>query len=103
MWAGSYAPRTALFDAEGIPLGIAHDRPRPLGIGLRLDERCAQPGQALELHLALVRGQVEVERVRLRPRSLTALEEKARAAGRRLPHGVESVELALVHTRVAQQ
>src|SRR5262245_50243059 len=99
---GSCVPGTALFDAERVRLGIAHDRPRAIALRLRLPQARAELPESLDLCLTVVGAEVEVDRIRLRPRLLAPLEEEAGPARRRLARDVEGVGLALVHAGVEQ-
>src|SRR5207244_13366106 len=83
--AGSCGRRTELFDAERVRLGIPHDRPGTFGVALRLDDGRAEAAQPFDLLLAVVRADVEMDRVRRGPRLLPPLEQEARAARRRFP------------------
>src|SRR5439155_6037234 len=57
----------------------------------------ARARQALEFRLAIPGEEIEMDRIELRPRLLTPLEEEARAASVGIPSHVEGFELALVH------
>jgi len=61
--AGSCDPPAALLDAERIPIRVAHDSPRPIHVGLCLDQRGARAGEPLDLRLAVIRSEVEVDRI----------------------------------------
>src|SRR5437867_348791 len=100
--AGSFVRAAELLDAERVPLGISHDRPRALVVGLRLDDGRARGSEPLDLRLTVVRPEVEMDGIRLRPRSLAALEEVARPASVRIVRRIESGELPPVDSCIAE-
>src|SRR5207244_1326716 len=63
----------------------------------RLHHEGARARQALKFRLAIPGEEIEMDRIELRPRLLTPLEEEARAASVGIPSHVEGFELALVH------
>src|SRR5689334_9505086 len=78
--AGSCTPRTARawsLHAERIRVRVAHDRPDPLAGRSRFDYRGPRPSEAPDLGLAIVGEQVQMERERLGPGLLAALEQEA--------------------------
>src|SRR5437867_6663074 len=89
-------------DAEGIALRVAHDREGDISADFRLDDRRAGVRQPLDLRLAVVGAEVEVDRIRRGPRLLAALKEKARAATVRRARDIEAPELALVHAGIPE-
>src|SRR5438094_3431605 len=62
-------------DAERIPVGVAHDREGDVRADLRLHHRRARAGEALDLRLAVVGGEIEVDRIRRGPGLFAALKE----------------------------
>src|SRR5204862_3713481 len=94
-------PRRALsarrLHAEGIALGIAHDRPRLAELAEaarpRLDDRRAEAEEAFDLGLTVLDVDVEVERRRRGARLLLALEVQARPRSGRVARGALALQL----------
>src|SRR5438046_2423145 len=95
-------PKPPLPEAEGIPLRVAHDREGDVRTDLRLDDKCASAGKSLDLRLAIIRAEVEVDRIGRGTRLLATLKEKARAALVRRTRDVEPRQFVLVDARIAE-
>src|SRR4051812_39203493 len=97
-WPGDYR----LPDAERIPVGVSQDRESQARALLRLDHRCADPLEPLDLRLPIVAAEVQVHWIARGPRLLPPLKEEPRPAAARRPRDVEAAELPLVDTCVTE-
>src|SRR6185436_20807675 len=95
----SMSPAAPLADAEGISFRIAQDRERQVGPLLRLDDGSAGLHEPFDLRLAIIRGEVEMHRVRLGPGLLAPVKVEARPAAVRRFHQVEAADVRLAHAR----